>query len=1282
MSSERAPQPSRARTPRRHRAQGRPSESSDRRAVRIASRLASVPRVTYPEDLPVAARKDDIAAAIRGHQVVIVAGETGSGKTTQIPKICLELGRGIEGMIGHTQPRRIAARSVAERIAEELHTELGTAVGYQVRFADHSSASTLVKVMTDGILLAEMQRDRDLRRYDTIIIDEAHERSLNVDFIVGYLKQLLPRRPDLKIIITSATIDPQRFSKHFDDAPIIEVSGRTYPVEVRYRPLAGETPDDDRDQVAAICDAVEELWTEHRDLAGDILVFLSGEREIRDAAEALAGMALPHTEILPLFGRLSSAEQHRVFGQHTGRRVVLATNVAETSLTVPGIRYVVDAGTARISRYSQRTKVQRLPIEPISRASASQRAGRCGRVADGICIRLYSQEDFEARPEFTDPEILRTNLASVILQMTSLGLGDVARFPFLDPPDSRQIADGVKLLEELQAIEPATDRAADPRKRLTAYGRKIAQLPLDPRLARMVLEAEVNGALREVLIIVAALSIQDPRERPMDKQQQADEKHRRFADEHSDFSALLNLWNYLKEQQRELSGSAFRRMCKSEYLHYLRVREWQDLHSQLKAACKSLDLQQNSSAADHDAIHNSLLSGLLSHIGLRDVEKREYIGARGARFGISPGSSLFRKQPQWVMSAELVETTRLWARVNARTDPAAIERLAGHLVKRSHSEPHWEKKRGSAVALEKVTLYGVPLVAGRKVGYARINPEESRDLFIRNALVEGDWETHHRFFHDNRTLIKRLAELEARARRRDILVDDETLVDFYDARLPAEVVSGQHFDSWWKQARRTQPDLLTFTEDLLVSDDADAVSADDYPQTWDQNGLNLPLTYQFEPGAEADGVTVHIPLDVLNQIDGGGFDWQVAGLREDLAIALLKSLPKATRRHFVPTPDHARSALATADPGRGHLTDELGHALAELTGVRIPFTEWDWSRVPDHLRITFRVEDPNGKVIGEGKDLPTLREKLAPQVRQTIQRAAASIERRGIQQWTFGDLPATFEQRVGNRVIQGFPAVVDHGDSVAVEVLASQQERDAATRLGVRRLLLLNTTAPWKRVLALLTNAQRLTLGHNPHGNVPALLQDCLAAGVDSIVTERPGSQVLGPVEFDETLRIVRSQVVARVMEVIDLVEPLLVKSREIELALAAMTSPVMAPAKQDMQAQLASLIYPGFVADTGFARLRPLERYLRGILLRCDHAPSQLARDAEHTETVARVFGEYDTLVAALPSARRVGADVLALRWMIEELRVSLFAQTLGTAHPVSEKRIYKAMDTVEDQP
>jgi len=1249
-----------------------------------------MPKVTYPDDLPVAARRADIAAAIRDNQVVIVAGETGSGKTTQLPKICLELGRGVEGLIGHTQPRRIAARTVAERIAEELNTELGTAVGYQVRFADHSSASTLIKVMTDGILLAEMQRDRELRRYDTIIIDEAHERSLNIDFILGYLKQLLPRRPDLKVIITSATIDPQRFSEHFDDAPIIEVSGRTYPVEVRYRPLVELADDgrDDIDQVTGICEAVEELWTEDRGLSGgDILVFLSGEREIRDAAEALTGMSLPHTEILPLYGRLSSAEQHRVFGRHTGRRVVLATNVAETSLTVPGIRYVVDAGTARISRYSQRTKVQRLPIEPISRASASQRAGRCGRVADGICIRLYSQEDFEARPEFTEPEILRTNLASVILRMTSLGLGDIARFPFLEPPDSRQIADGVRLLEELQAIEPTAGRGSDPsdpRQRLTAYGRRIAVLPLDPRLARMVLEAERNGALREVLIIVSALSIQDPRERPLDKRQQADESHRRFADEHSDFIALLNLWNYLREQQRELSGSAFRRMCKSQYLHYMRVREWQDLHSQLKNACKSLDLQQNAPqacAADHDAIHASLLSGLLSRIGLRDVEKREYIGARGARFGISPGSSLFKKQPAWVMCAELVETTRLWARFNARVDPAAIERLAQHLVKRSYSEPHWEKKRGSAVALEKVTLYGVPLAVGRKVGYPRINPQESRDLFIRHALVEGDWETHHQFFHDNQALVRRLTELEARARRRDILVDDETLVDFYDGLLPDGIVSAQHFDSWWKKTRPTQPDLLTLTEDLLVSDDADAVRVDDYPQVWVQNGITLPVTYQFEPGAAADGVTVHIPLDVLNQVDDDGFDWQVAGLRQDLAVALLRSLPKATRRNFVPAPDRAHAALASADPAGGYLTDELGRALREMTGVSVPADEWDWSRVPDHLRITFRVEDRGAEVVGEGKELAVLQKQLAPQVRQTMRRAAVSVERKGLQQWSFGPLAAVFEQQVGNRVIQGFPAVVDHGDSVALEVLASPQERDAATRLGVRRLLLLNTTAPWKRVLALLTNAQRLALGHNPHGAVVDLLQDALAAAVDSIVAQRPGGRVLAPEEFEETLRLVRSQVVSRVMDVIDLVVPLMLRSRDVELALAAMTSPVMAAAKADMQAQLQSLLYPGFVADTGFARLRDLDRYLRGILARCDRAPSDVSRDEERMDAVARVRAEYDAFLAGLPPTRRTEPEVLGLRWTIEELRISLFAQTLGTAHPVSEKRIYKAMDQLEYQ-
>ncbi len=884
----------------------------------MARRRALLPEVTYPEDLPVVARKDDIAAAIRDSQVVIVAGETGSGKTTQIPKICLELGRGIEGTIGHTQPRRIAARSVAERIAEELDTELGAAIGYQVRFTDHSTSDTLVKVMTDGILLAELQRDRDLRRYDTIIIDEAHERSLNIDFLLGYLKQLLPRRPDLKLIITSATIDPERFAEHFASngtpAPIIEVSGRTYPVEVRYRPLGGGDPEDDRDQVTGIGLAVEELWTEG---GGDILVFLSGEREIRDAAEHLEGLSLPHTEILPLYGRLSAAEQHRVFGRHTGRRIVLSTNVAETSLTVPGIRYVVDAGTARISRYSQRTKVQRLPIEPISQASASQRAGRCGRVADGICIRLYSQEDFESRPEFTDPEILRTNLASVILQMTSLGLGDIARFPFVEPPDSRQITDGVRLLEELHAIDAGS---TDPRKRLTATGRKIAALPVDPRLARMVLEAETNGALREVLVIVSALSIQDPRERPMEKRQQADEQHRRFADEHSDFVALLNLWHYVKEQQRELSGSAFRRMCKREYLHYLRIREWQDLHSQLKAACKSLDLQLNSDEADAD--RDPPVTAGRAAVAHRAPRRREARVHRRAQRPLRHLAGLGAVQEAAAVG-DVGRARRDDAALGPRQRPhrPGVDRAAGRAPRQAQlqraalGEAPW--RRGGPGEGDAVRR--TPGRRAARSNYARVNPEESRELFIRNALVDGEWDTHHRFFHDNRALIQRLTELEHRARRRDILVDDETLVAFYDERLPADIVSVRHFDSWWKKASREQPDLLTFTEDLLVSDDAGAVSAEDYPQVWQQGALSLPVTYQFEPGAEADGVTVHLPVDVLNQVVDVGFDWQVPGLRQDLATALLKSLPKATRRHFVPTPDHAQAALADSDPAGGRM---------------------------------------------------------------------------------------------------------------------------------------------------------------------------------------------------------------------------------------------------------------------------------------------------------------------------------------------------------------------------
>ncbi len=801
----------------------------DAAEARLARRRASVPEISYPEALPVSQKKDDILAAIRDHQVVIVAGETGSGKTTQLPKICLELGRGVQGLIGHTQPRRLAARTVADRIAEELGTELGQTIGYKVRFNDQVSETTLAKVMTDGILLAEIQQDRQLNQYDTLIIDEAHERSLNIDFILGYLKQLLPRRPDLKVIITSATIDPERFAEHFGGAPIIEVSGRTFPVEVRYRPVVdpdAEDQDPDRDQTQAICDAVDELSHEP---AGDVLVFLSGEREIRDTADALGKLNLRNTEILPLYARLSTAEQHRVFERHGGRRIVLATNVAETSLTVPGIKYVIDPGTARISRYSHRTKVQRLPIEAVSQASANQRKGRCGRTSDGICIRLYTEDDFLTRPEYTDPEILRTNLASVILQMTALGLGDIAAFPFIDPPDRRNIKDGVDLLHELGALDPSEP---DVRKRLTPLGRKLAQLPVDPRFARMVLEADKNGCVAEVMVIAAALSIQDPRERPVDKQQAAAEKHARFADKNSDFSAYLNLWRYLKEQQAALSSNQFRRQCKAEFLHHLRIREWQDLHSQLRQVVRTLGLTVNDQPAEEQRVHVSLLAGLLSHVGLKDTDKNEYLGARGAKFAVFPGSALFKKPPRWVMAAELVETSRLWGRMAARIEPEWVEPLAEHLVKRSYSEPHWEKTQGAVMALEKVMLYGIPIVAARKVNYGRIDPVVSRDLFIRHALVEGDWTTHHKFFHANRELLDDVEELEHRARRRDIVVDDEALFDFYDQRIPADVVSGRHFDAWWKKTRHARPDLLTFNTSMLLTEAAAGVQQEDYPDAW------------------------------------------------------------------------------------------------------------------------------------------------------------------------------------------------------------------------------------------------------------------------------------------------------------------------------------------------------------------------------------------------------------------------------------------------------------------
>ncbi len=1002
---------------------GRTTRDGGRHRFVEARRLAVPAAIRYPDELPVSAAREQISAAIRDHQVVVIAGETGSGKTTQLPKICLELGRGVQGMIGHTQPRRLAARTVAERIAEELGVELGGAVGYQVRFTDRVGPGTCVKLMTDGILLTELQRDRDLRRYDTLIIDEAHERSLNIDFLLGYVRALLPRRKDLKVIITSATIDPQRFAAHFslpgrDPVPVLEVSGRTYPVQMRYRPLTAALDDDDQvDEIDAIVEAVDELWTDPSSVRADgssqdILVFLSGEREIRDTADALNATTVkrwPHTEVVPLYARLSIAEQHRVFAARPPgvlRRIVLATNVAETSLTVPGIRYVVDPGTARISRYSHRTKVQRLPIEAISQASANQRAGRCGRTADGVCIRLYDEEDFAARPQFTDPEILRTNLASVILQMTAIGLGDVASFPFLDPPDVRSVRDGTALLHELGAIDP---NAADPRDGLTPLGSRLAKLPVDPRMGRMILAADESGCLREVVVIAAALSIQEVRERPAEKQQAADELHRRFADEDSDFLAYLNLWNYLQDRQSELSSSAFRRMCHREFLNYLRVREWQDLAAQLRQAARSVgigggrrssekpaprdttdqrDPPWDATPALHEQIHKALLAGLLSHIGVRESERKEFTGARGARFMLWPGSNLFAKPPRWVMAAELVETSRLWGRDAARIEPEWAESLAAHLVKRTYSEPHWSSKRAAAMAYERVTLYGVPIVARRLAGYGRIDPELSRELFIRHALVEGDWRTHHRFFHDNRAMLDDVGELEHRLRRRDVVVDDEALFDFYDSRIPADVVSGRHFDAWWKKARRTEPNLLTFTEDVLLADLDGALDVSAYPSAWPVDGGELALTYQFEPGTAADGLSVHVPVELLAGLDPDPFTWSIPGLREELATALIRSLPKAIRTSFVPAPDNARSALAAltdaaptgpaqAAAPSGSFLDALAGELSRRGGIAVHADAFDLEKVPGHLRATFLVEDSAGEVIAEGKDLRRPAETVA-----------------------------------------------------------------------------------------------------------------------------------------------------------------------------------------------------------------------------------------------------------------------------------------------------------------
>jgi ATP-dependent helicase HrpA len=1456
-----------------------------------ARETVAVPPITYPEQLPVSARRADIAAAIRDHQVVIVAGETGSGKTTQLPKIALELGRGRTGQVGHTQPRRIAARTVAERIAEELGTELGGVVGYQVRFTDTSSEDTLVKVMTDGILLAQIQRDPELLAYDTIIVDEAHERSLNIDFLLGYLARLLPRRPDLKLIITSATIDSERFAQHFspahlaslggapdyvvdalpDAAPVVEVSGRTYPVEIRYRPLSpdvgpgtstgtgtkakGRAGAEEKDLVTGIVDACDELMREGH---GDILVFLSGEREIHDAADALTGHLKDRVtdpkhpqrvEILPLYARLSSAEQHRVFQAHSSRRIVLATNVAETSLTVPGIHYVVDPGTARISRYSKATKVQRLPIEPVSQASANQRSGRSGRVADGIAIRLYSEDDFVSRPEFTEPEILRTSLASVLLQMISVGVvetpDEVARFPFVEPPDTRAVRDGVQLLTELGALA-----ASDGATRLTEVGRVLAQLPMDPRLARMIWEGSTLGVAREVAIIAAVMSIQDPRERPAEVRAQADQAHARFTDPHSDFLTYLNVWEYVREQQHELSSSAFRRLCKAEHLNFLRIREWQDVVAQLREMSKPLGIDMSykpragrsgsgsasegpsgspaadpttapdpaaaeTSAAykrawDGDTIHKALLSGLLSQIGMQDTgdvkassvahlkgearakalrraqkqARNEYTGARGARFAIFPGSPLSKKPPAWIMAGELVETSRLWARDVARIQPEWAEVLAGDLARRTYSEPHWSTKRGAAIATEKVLLYGVPIVADRKVLYATVDPEAAREMFVRHALVQGEWTTHHRFFHENRKLLEEAEELEARSRQRGLVVDDDVLFDFYDERVPDDVVSAAHFDRWWKGARRSDPDLLTFTLEQLVPD-AEQIDTSQFPEAWPQGELTLPLTYQFQPGTEADGVTVHVPISVLNRVVPDGFDWMVPGLLDELATATIRSLPKPVRVQLVPAPDVARDVVAWLrehtpaweDMARaGDMAEPFPvaftRAVRALRDVVIPDDAWgpeQEARLPAHLRTTFRVEDPRGRggsvVLDESKDLLALQRRLAAQnqaaVRAAVKgavgaalREAASgsvsgsgasasgsgaaadpptggsratrpddgraatatdspgsgagrgaaaagdpaalvTEQTGLTTWpelTGGELPAAVSTDLGGGVVvRGYPAVVEEQDAtgkpvVALRVLADANAQAREHARGVRRLLLSETALQTGRITSRWNGTQSLTLAASPYRNTDALVADLQLAAVIALTSGGSGQHGKQPdvvtIRDAETYAaaraFVRTHLEEQVHQVVGHVVAALTASRNLDAEIRASNSLALLNTLTDLRDQAAGLIHDGFVSQTPPRRLPHLTRYLRAASYRLEKAQSNPNRDAELAWRVHDVEEAHQRARAAYangPADPVRAADLAEVRWLIEELRVSLFAQQLGTDGPVSEKRIRKLL-------
>lgn len=1242
-------------------------------ADRLALVDAAVPQLTYPDSLPVSGRKDDIAAAIEENQVVIIAGETGSGKTTQIPKICLDIGRGRRGLIGHTQPRRIAARTVAERIASELDQDIGESVGYAIRFDDKVSDTTAVKLMTDGILLAEMQRDRFLNKYDTIIIDEAHERSLNIDFLLGYLKRILPKRPDLKVIITSATIDPESFAEHFAQpdgtpAPIIEVSGRTYPVEIRYRPLEFEAGGKlvDQDPLDGLTEAIEELMAEGD---GDILCFFPGERDIRDAMEAIEAKKWKNVEVAPLFGRLSNQEQHRVFSNHRGRRIVLATNIAETSLTVPGIRYVVDTGTARISRYSTRTKVQRLPIEPISQASANQRSGRCGRVADGIAIRLYSEQDFQSRPEFTDPEILRTNLASVILQMVSLKLGDIEQFPFLQPPEFKAIRDGLNLLHELGALQDKHDKPT-----LTETGRNLARIPLDPRMARMLIEAHTNGYLHDVIVIVAAMTIQDVRERPLDYQAQADQAHARFKDKTSDFLSMLKLWDYIKQTRNEQSGNKFRKRMKQEFLHYMRIREWFDLVRQLKDVSKQLgwDYQEGTERRSDD-IHIALLSGLLSNIGARDGNSKEFHGARNTRFLVFPGSPLAKKPPEFVMAAELVETSRLWARDVAAIDPAWVEKLGADLLKHNYSDPTWSRKRAAAIAHQKSTLYGVPIVADRTVPYHRVDPVAARDMFIRNALIAGEWNAHHDFLKANAQALDEAAEYEEKARRRGLIVDEDTLFDFYDQRIPDKVTTGRHFDSWWKKKRRQEPDLLNFDPATLVDDSHDVTEVS-FPDHWRKGSIDYELTYKFEPGDPLDGVTVMVPVPMLAGLDTEGFDWLVPGLRFELVNELIRSLPKALRRTVVPAPEFAERAMERLIPFEGPLTQQLADVLRELGGHGINASDFQPDRLPEHLRMNYAAIDKRGTIIDSDRDLAALRERQAGHIKSSVSRVSRTAESTAVSEWTddtLGTVDETVTTTVDGHEVTAYPALVATKEGVELKVHPTKAAADAAMVTTTLTLLMREISVSTAQMVKGLPLQQRVAVDSYPHGGADGLVNDARVAAIRDLMLEA-GGPVRSPEAFSELKDTVKPQVPGRVRQSIVSIAPGLAEYSNLRAELSQWDGPAI----DDMEKQLAFLLPPNAITVHGSAHLRHLPRYIQAMRIRLEDMSLDPDRDADRQAEVDNAKAYLANRLRNLPAGREKTREVKDIHWMIEELRVSLFAQRLGTAHAVSLRRIQKAVD------